>query len=150
MSHPHPCDSLQLVVSTDASQSGYQNDQNNDELLRSSQQQTMILESSSSSEFMETQHQEDEPLSPSSFSAPNTPSSSSTMITTLELHPNVILGIPEDDISVNGGDGDRPFMCAVCHASYKTKTHMRRHMHVHMSSRPFPCPECGKGVCGSV
>lgn len=66
--------------------------------------------------------------------------------TTLELHPNVILGIADDDDDSGGGGGERPHMCTICHASYKTRTHLRRHMFIHMSSRPFPCPECGKGT----
>ncbi|CAL8092549.1 unnamed protein product [Orchesella dallaii] len=74
----------------------------------------------------------------------NTSSSgSSNNVTTLELHPNVILGIPEDEDPVTVAE--RPHMCTICHASYKTRTHLRRHMFIHMSSRPFPCPECGKG-----
>ncbi|ODM99730.1 putative zinc finger protein [Orchesella cincta] len=73
----------------------------------------------------------------------NTSSSVSSNVTTLELHPNVILGIPEDEDPVTVAE--RPHMCTICHASYKTRTHLRRHMFIHMSSRPFPCPECGKG-----
>lgn len=40
---------------------------------------------------------------------------------------------------------DRPHVCSVCQASYKTRTHLRRHMMVHLHNRPYPCSDCGKG-----
>jgi hypothetical protein len=94
---------------------------------------------------------------------------------TMELHPNIVLhslGIntttttEEESTSNNSspnqnngsgdnnngssngeqnGGRDRPHVCQVCSASYKTRTHLRRHMFVHLNNRPYPCTECGKG-----
>jgi len=60
---------------------------------------------------------------------------------TLELHPDIVLEnfFEETD--------DRPHICQVCNACYKTRTHLKRHMCVHLKARPYSCtfPECGKG-----
>ncbi|CAG7730731.1 unnamed protein product [Allacma fusca] len=46
---------------------------------------------------------------------------------------------------IHDEERNRPFICSVCSASYKTRTHLRRHMFVHLSCRPYPCRDCGKG-----
>lgn len=60
---------------------------------------------------------------------------------TLELHPDMVLEnfFEETD--------DRPHICQVCTACYKTRTHLKRHMCVHLKARPYTCsfPDCGKG-----
>lgn len=140
-------DTLQLVLLNHLTQQ-HDHDQNPDKNVSQQQfqnSQTQILtESSSSTEFMMPEiddHEEGMCASPL-----NEQLSNSNGVTTLELHPNVILGMPDEEGSPGSQDDDRPHMCTICRASYKTKTHLRRHMYVHMTSRPFPCQECGKGT----
>lgn len=78
------------------------------------------------------------------------PNMSTTTTTTMELHPSMILQSLGLNSSAEGDEscsssGDRPHVCQVCRASYKTRTHLRRHMTVHLNNRPYPCSECGKG-----
>jgi len=47
--------------------------------------------------------------------------------------------------SINFGTPERPHVCGICAASYKTRTHLRRHMYVHLNDRPYECDICSKG-----
>ena len=66
------------------------------------------------------------------------------LVNTLELHPDIVLG-NHHLLSDNESAEDRPHICEICNATYKTRTHLRRHMFIHLKSRPYPCNDCGKG-----
>ncbi|XP_033740217.1 zinc finger protein 665-like isoform X2 [Pecten maximus] len=46
-------------------------------------------------------------------------------------------------------DKPKSFDCDTCEASFKTRFNLRRHMMVHMNSRPFSCEICGKNFRGA-
>jgi len=62
------------------------------------------------------------------------------LATTLELHPDIVLS----SLMMDEPD-ERPHVCEECGANYKTRTHLRRHMFVHLKNRPYSCAECNRG-----